>query len=72
MVIILGTLLFSGGISVFWSAFSLFSCFLFGVLGFLVGVIGLLYPLDKKYSYQLFLVGGVVLVTLIINLAPSL
>ena len=37
-----------------------------------MGVVGLLYPLDKKYYYQLFLVFGIVFITLIINFSASL
>jgi hypothetical protein len=38
----------------------------------MVFIVGLLYPVEKRYSYQLFLLGGVVLVTMIIQMFPSL
>lgn len=72
MIIILGTTLIKGGLQTLRSAFSLFSYFWFGFLGFLVFVVGLLYPIEKKYSYQLFLTAGILIITLIINIIPSL
>ena len=72
MCIILGTLLISEGLIVFWLVFSLFSYFWFGFLGFLVFIMGFLYSIPKKYSYQLFLCAGLVLVTLNITIVDSL
>ncbi|MDR0651393.1 MAG: hypothetical protein LBG59_08620 [Candidatus Peribacteria bacterium] len=72
MFIILGTALFSEGIATFWSVFSLFSYFWFGCLGFLVFILGMLYPIDKKYGYQLFLMLGLVIITILINVFSSL
>jgi hypothetical protein len=72
MFVILGTALFSEGGPTLWSAFSLFSYFWFGFLGFLVFILGMLYPVDKKYGYQLFLMLGLVVITVIINAFTSL
>lgn len=72
VLIILGTILFSYGLTIFWSAFSLFSYFLFAVFAFFVFLVGILYPVDKRYGYQLFLFAGLVLVTLMINLVSVL
>ncbi|MDR0607995.1 MAG: hypothetical protein LBG52_06755 [Candidatus Peribacteria bacterium] len=67
MIVILGHTLITEGGAVFRSVCSLLSYFRLGVLAFIVFVLGLLYHVEKKYSYELFLTGGVVLVTLIVN-----
>ncbi|MDR2415530.1 MAG: hypothetical protein LBD75_02740 [Candidatus Peribacteria bacterium] len=72
MFIILGTALFSEGITTFWSVFSLFVYFWFGFLGFLVFIIGMLYPINNNYGYQLFLMLGLVIITVLINTFASL
>lgn len=72
VLILLGTVFFSEGISSFFSVFSLLSCFLTALYAFMVFIVGLIYPVDKRYSYQLFLLAGIVLVTIIIQIVPSL
>jgi hypothetical protein len=68
----LGTTFFVEGFQSFRSAFSLFSLLWFGLLGFLVFILGILYPIEKKYHYQLFLAAGVVLITTLITAISSL
>jgi hypothetical protein len=68
----MGTALFSEGLATFWSVFSLFSYFWFGFLGFLVFILGMIYPIKKKYGYLLFLMLGLVIVTVLINAFSSL
>jgi hypothetical protein len=72
MIVILGHSLITEGVATFRSVFSLFSYFWLGFLAFLVFILGLLYAVEKKYSYELFLAGGVVIVTLIVNAISSL
>ncbi|MDR2540756.1 MAG: hypothetical protein LBD11_03025 [Candidatus Peribacteria bacterium] len=72
MIVILGHALVTEGFPAFRSVFSLFSYFWLGFLAFIVFVLGLLYSVEKKYSYELFLAGGVVIVTLIVNAISSL
>ncbi|MDR0369047.1 MAG: hypothetical protein LBH96_00485 [Candidatus Peribacteria bacterium] len=38
----------------------------------MVFIIGLIYSIDKRYSYQLFLLAGIVFVTMMIQIIPSL
>lgn len=69
---ILGYALVAEGGAVLWSVFSLLSYFRLGFLAFIVFVLGLLYHVEKKYTYELFLAGGVVIVSLIVNAVSSL
>ncbi|MDR3169241.1 MAG: hypothetical protein LBU27_05830 [Candidatus Peribacteria bacterium] len=72
MVVILGYALITEGGTVFRSMFSLLSYFWLGFLAFIVFILGLLYRVERKYSYELFLAGGVVIVSLIVNAVASL
>lgn len=66
-VIILWTALFSVGFFVFCETFSLLACLMLWVYAFLQFIIGIFYPADKKRTYEIVILGLIVIRSAIIK-----
>ena len=67
LVILLSTICIHEGPLAMRNAFSLLIPLLIGIYGFLKGIIGIFYPIEKKYTYQLLMLGGGASITVLIN-----